>query len=240
MSEPAPRIAPSGKNARFQNEHQSKAFEEGVNGVFRSWTGLQLAKQHSGMKGERVVQEMMLDIIDWFQKEGEIFEDELEDYMSKEIDGMGCGLQDGSVEEVSQTLNMMFRECCVGNFSSAQKLSGASDAAVSKSQGDMANNDDDDEDMDEGEETAPALTPATLTQSDIQLAINHIVNLATTPEQVSTFKNQNDVVQAIYNASKEHLENEGILSKPVPKPKKKKSGRNMVSVDADGWSTVAK
>ena len=232
-------IGPSGKNIKFQNDSQFRAFEEGIQGIFRGWTGMQLAKHHAGgSKGDRVIQEMMLDIIDWFQKEGEIFPDEIEEYIAKEIDeGMGVGLEDGSIEEVSQVMNRMFRECCVGNFSTAESHANNADSAAAASHG--QGNDDDDEQM-EGDETAPALAPATLTQSEIQSSLDHIINLSTTPEQVSGFKKPNDVIMALYNAAKQHLESEGLLTAPAPKPKKKKSGRNVVSVDADGWSTVAK
>eukprot|EP01064_Diplonema_japonicum_P026508 TRINITY_DN3794_c3_g1_i2.p1 TRINITY_DN3794_c3_g1~~TRINITY_DN3794_c3_g1_i2.p1 ORF type:complete len:190 (+),score=49.59 TRINITY_DN3794_c3_g1_i2:143-712(+) len=188
---------------------------------------------------------MRADIIDWFAKEGEIYDDEMEDYIRAEIEEtMDAGLEDGSVEEVSKYFNIMFRECAVGNYASVERAvanatqSGNNTSASvchEQCEGCEGCDHSDDEDMDESE-VPPALESA-FPHEYLNECFRRITATltATTPPPSDPAA----LLSALHVATTDLLKAENVpVPQTAPPKKKKKSGKNTIETGDDGWSTV--
>ena len=239
---------PTGSGLKLEGEQRAH-FDIGVEAVFRGWTSLQLCLENvqNRAKAGKAVDDMVEDIKDWFVQEGEIFPDEIEAYLNNEIsETMDAGIEDGSVEQVSEFIADMFRECVVNNFtkceqakSMAQNVQEFTSQAVQSA--DVESCDGDSEDGGFG---APALCPAGAGgmevdeegPSPLEAALAEI---STTLPKDAPLADRVTALQAINQHTASLLEAAGAsVPSAKPKNKKKKVGKNNVEVDNDGWTTV--
>jgi len=110
----------SGKNADIDRHPEAnKNFQEGLGSVFRQWTALELAVHHEwgGSQSSQRANELMQEILDMFLGPERIYKDDitlvLEDFMETQLNTV-C--EDNSIEEISELLVLMWRECGQGNF----------------------------------------------------------------------------------------------------------------------------
>eukprot|EP01063_Lacrimia_lanifica_P022604 TRINITY_DN30146_c0_g1_i1.p1 TRINITY_DN30146_c0_g1~~TRINITY_DN30146_c0_g1_i1.p1 ORF type:complete len:243 (+),score=111.00 TRINITY_DN30146_c0_g1_i1:49-777(+) len=224
-------------------------FDIGVRAVFAGWSSLSMCVQNADRPGaaQQCVEDMTEDVVDWYQKDGEVFPDEIENYLTGEINDVLHGaIEDGTVRGVADHIYAMYKQCLVGNFAlveeSRRQVAGAQETlAKSKTECGIINVDDGDADMDMdmedgGDEAAPALVPTT--PSDILNGLlSDIAQALLTEDFVNGQADQVAVLQAVEKDVQARLVALGV--QPAgPKKKKKKTGKNTVEEGADGWMTV--
>ena len=228
-----------------------KHFKEGVAALFSGWGSLQLCKDNMQIrsKAEHACNEMVEDINDWFVKEGEIYADEIEEYLYKEVEeALQARIEDGSIEEVSKSLNIMFRECAVGNYQSVVRA--RDQAATLQKSGvqavqhkddfasDMEDDDEDGQDQDRAR-PSPGMLPSEPQACPVEAVLKEMLGDVVADCQPLQSPTRVQILQAIYNRTATLLTEAGSPPQPgQPRKKKKKIGKNNVEVDDDGWSTV--
>jgi len=102
-------------------------FTEAVVGVFREWTALRLAASKAlGTGDAEKLNEMAKAVLEGFSKRC-IYKDELEDYFDDYFQNeFQVIIEDGSIEEVSALLQMLYEECRAGDFRRAMMLAARS------------------------------------------------------------------------------------------------------------------
>ena len=147
----------SGRNAEADRHPEAnKYFQEGLGSVFRQWTALELAVHHEwgGANSSQRATEIMQEVLDLFLGPERIYKDDitlvLEDFMETQLNTV-C--EDNSIEEISELLVLMWRECGQGNFNlvtNALSREFQRHEVLSRSQGidntgDMMDSDEEDE-----------------------------------------------------------------------------------------------
>ncbi|KAJ9468633.1 pre-rRNA-processing protein TSR2 [Diplonema papillatum] len=258
-------IAPTGSKARCVGD-QTERFNSAVDAIFQSWTGLHLARENTcpAEKGRQAYDEMLAAVKAWFDRDGEVYADELSLYMTEAIDdAMSATLEDGSVDEVSRLLNKTFRECAVSNYESVDQLlmqaadaqgAAVGSACVEDSHAEFDKGDDDDQD----EAGAPPADTSGLPPMDhqqIRDVLDRFFNDITSPAHLQGYKSPHDILRTIYTAAVQHMQNEGVevpcvngvgpAQQPPPQQqqqqetkRRKKSGKNTIEMQDDGWATV--
>eukprot|EP00756_Hemistasia_phaeocysticola_P057147 Hpha_TRINITY_DN33779_c0_g1::TRINITY_DN33779_c0_g1_i1::g.25044::m.25044/K14800/TSR2; pre-rRNA-processing protein TSR2 len=118
---PVMQRAETGKCPKYGGDAFAR-FQQGVHAVFESWTGLQLLQEQLPA-ARRVVNDLERDVSEWFERQGEIFPDELESHFESELSNeANADLEDGSCKEVANVLNLLYRECAVGCFTRVEHL----------------------------------------------------------------------------------------------------------------------
>eukprot|EP01065_Artemidia_motanka_P047538 TRINITY_DN746_c0_g2_i1.p2 TRINITY_DN746_c0_g2~~TRINITY_DN746_c0_g2_i1.p2 ORF type:complete len:271 (+),score=102.10 TRINITY_DN746_c0_g2_i1:61-873(+) len=243
------------------------AFRQGVTAVFMQWTALQLLRDQHHRAG-RVAEEMEKDVVDWFLREGEVFTDELEAYLDKELsEEAQAQIEDGSCSEVAAVICRLHRECAVGCFTRVEHLrrqasSAASRAAASSVQhhvGTTWEAYDDCEVMDVAPAAAaaapaaapadgdddevvdvPALVPAAPAEAPFEpeSVVQEVVAKAMANR--GALASREDVLRAIRKAADQLLGEAGGGGGGGGGGGKKRRGRNAVVDHGDGWATVVR
>ena len=102
-------------------------FTEAVVGVFREWTALRLAASNALGSGDaEKLNEIARGVLEAFSKRC-VYKDELEDYFDDYFQNeFAVVVEDGSIEEVSALLQLLYEECRAGDFRRAMLLSARS------------------------------------------------------------------------------------------------------------------
>lgn len=100
------------------NDEQFAQFTRGLAAVLNQWTALQLVVQHCDPNALNYLYQTL---VQWFQQSGEVFSDELEDYLEEFFEASrSVAIEDESIKEVSDVLHGLYFRCCQNDFSPVQ------------------------------------------------------------------------------------------------------------------------
>lgn len=92
---------------------QFEQFQRGVDAVLHQWTALLLISTHYS---SNVFDSVRSEVLQWFQTEGEVFPDELEEFFNSVFEQNNHAVEDGSPAEVAQALYYMYVRCAQDVF----------------------------------------------------------------------------------------------------------------------------
>lgn len=151
-----PPLTPSG--ALPSPAQRFTLFTEGLKIVFSRWTALRLAldNQWAGIHTEKVIQDLMDEVVEFFQTYGsQVYADEIRDNLEQFFaEVMNVDLEDGSPAQIGKSLVDLYRSLMVeGSLEMLNRLRELSMKSTSgQSQSRRAGGDDDDDSSEEEEE----------------------------------------------------------------------------------------
>jgi len=118
-----------------QQQESFAAFSRGLHEIFQQWSAFRIIREH----GEAYHRHAVLDELEeatlrWFEMEGEIFPDMLQEYFEHTLsERLRTELEDGSAEEVGRMLHSLYLQCIRGDFSMVRQLITSGEAIRSQS-----------------------------------------------------------------------------------------------------------
>jgi pre-rRNA-processing protein TSR2 len=102
---------------------QLAVFFRGLDAVLMQWTALNLVAAHSDATS---TQELRDELREWFEEDGEVFSDELEEnFEDFFVSSRFAAIEDGSPKEVADTLHEMYVRCCRNDDSTVLQFCGS-------------------------------------------------------------------------------------------------------------------
>ncbi|CCW60970.1 unnamed protein product [Phytomonas sp. EM1] len=102
------------------NELQFQRFTTGLAAVLNQWTALHLVAQHCN---RNALSTLYQDLVDWHEKNGEVYSDEMEDFFEEFFSTAHSVLiEDDSMKEVADVLHDMYCRCCQDDFSIVERF----------------------------------------------------------------------------------------------------------------------
>jgi pre-rRNA-processing protein TSR2 len=215
-------------------QEQMSWFVKGVEAVLQQWTALLLVQNHVAeltsnfRNGElNPMVELRFSLLSWFERDGEVYADELEDYLEEffENDVRCVRVEDGSIKEVSVALHNMYCQCAKNDPSVAQQyvvsLARYNGVALSCSDGTAGGENatgvdvdgDDEDDGSADSDVAPSSRPLDLNAVAVPFAPAAMGPAAAAPPTPAA---------------------------PSKSSQKKNRSKNPYTRDADGWCTVTR
>ncbi|MED6172041.1 hypothetical protein PIB30_046488 [Stylosanthes scabra] len=129
-------------------------FSEGIGFVLFRWSALRDAVENEwgGPDSRLKADNLATDILSWFTQSREpLYIDDLEDKLYDGMISLNLVVEDGSIEEVAESLMVMHEECLGGNFATIEHYRQAivNQASHSRAAPQIVNNDNEDEEDDD-------------------------------------------------------------------------------------------
>lgn len=231
------------------DEGQFAQFARGLAAVLNQWTALHLVAQYCD---KQALLNVHNDLLNWFQRNGEVYADELEDYFEDFFNSARSVLiEDGSIEEVSGVLHEMYCHCCNNDFSRVEQFVQSevvfrqtNPVAMSVNAGGGGGVDGDEEEI-----TIGYGQYATLEEAAAAAAASGEDGLY--PTTTTTALNEEEEGQeggaspavagqedAVLSASPLQQQQQQQAPAPKPKPQQQRKKKNAYVRSNDGWNTV--